>query len=193
MALQCAADSYSSRPWARLLVFLEASDLDDHALARAERFAALGYVALAWDLRGEGRVVDDLQEAMTQLQPLFDDPTPIRARALRALRILAARPEVDSERIAAIGFCFPISLELVRSGCRDQSGGRLPHPPRHSGARGRSWRDQGPRPGLHRCRRPVYTGKSSGWIRVRNARRRRRLANESLRPYCPRLQQSRGC
>jgi dienelactone hydrolase len=97
MAVQCAADSYSSRApaRARVPVFLEASDLDDHALARAVRFAALGSLALAWDLHCEGRVVDDLQEAMTQLQPLFDDPTRIHARALRALRILAARPEVD--------------------------------------------------------------------------------------------------
>jgi dienelactone hydrolase len=103
-------------PRAGVLVFPEAFGLDDHTTARAERLAALGYVSLACDLHGEGRVVGDLQEAMTQLQPLFDDPMRTRARALGALQALAARPEVDSERIVAIGFCFPMSLELARSG-----------------------------------------------------------------------------
>jgi dienelactone hydrolase len=103
-------------PRAGVLVFPEAFGLDEHAIERAERLAALGYVALACDLHGEGRVVDDLQEAMAQLQPLFDNPTRTRARAAGALLTLAARPEVDAARIAAIGFCFPMSIELARSG-----------------------------------------------------------------------------
>ena len=61
-------------PRAGVLVFPEAFGLDAHAIRRAERLAALGYVAIACDLHGEGRVIDDLQEAMTQLQPLFKDP-----------------------------------------------------------------------------------------------------------------------
>ncbi len=101
-----------------ILVFPEAFGLDANALARAEHLAELGYVALACDLHGEGRVVDDLQEAMTMLQPLFDDPMRIRARASGALQALAARPEVDEARIAAIGFCFPAPIELARSGAQ---------------------------------------------------------------------------
>jgi dienelactone hydrolase len=103
-------------PRAGVLVFPEAFGLDEHAIERAERLAALGYVALACDLHGEGRVVDDLQEAMAKLQPLFDNPMRNRARAAGALLTLATRPEVDAARIAAIGFCFPMSLELARSG-----------------------------------------------------------------------------
>ncbi len=103
-------------PRAGVLVFPEAFGLDARAIRRAERLAALGYVAVACDLHGEGRVIDDLQEAMTQLQPLFEDPARTRARALGALLALGARPEVDQARIAAIGFCFPMPLELARSG-----------------------------------------------------------------------------
>jgi dienelactone hydrolase len=44
-----------------VLVFPEAFGLDAHAVSRAERLAALGYVAIACDLHGEGRVIDDLQ------------------------------------------------------------------------------------------------------------------------------------
>ncbi len=103
-------------PRAGVLVFPEAFGLDAHAIGRAERLAGLGYVALASDLHGDGRVVDALPEAMALLQPLFDDPTRTRARASGALQALAARPEVDAARIAAISFCFPMSLELARSG-----------------------------------------------------------------------------
>jgi dienelactone hydrolase len=106
----------ASGPRAGVLVFPEAFGLDAHAIRRAERLAALGYVTVACDLHGEGRVIDDLQEAMTQLQPLFDDPARTRARASGALLALGARPEVDRARIAAISFCFPMSLELARSG-----------------------------------------------------------------------------
>jgi dienelactone hydrolase len=103
-------------PRAGVLVFPEAFGLDKHAVGRAERLAALGYVALACDLHGQGLVVDDLQEAMALLQPLFDDPSRTLARASGALLALAARPEVDAARIAAISFCFPMALELARSG-----------------------------------------------------------------------------
>ena len=101
---------------AGVLVFPEVFGLDEHAIVRAQRLAALGYVALACDLHGDGRVVDDLHQAMTELQPLFDDPMRTRARASGALLALAARPEVDRARIAAMSFCFPMALELARSG-----------------------------------------------------------------------------
>ena len=103
-------------PRAGVLVFPEAFGLGAHAIGRARRLAALGYVALACDLHGEGQFVDDLQAAMGLLQPLFDDPSRTRARASGALQALIGRPEVDAARVAAIGFCFPMPLELARSG-----------------------------------------------------------------------------
>jgi dienelactone hydrolase len=106
----------AAAPRAGVLLFPEAFGLNAHAIERAERLAALGYVALACDLHGDGLLVDDLSEAMARLQPLFDDPSRTRARATGALLALAARPEVDAARIAAISFCFPMALELARSG-----------------------------------------------------------------------------
>ena len=105
-------------PRAGVLVFPEAFGLGEHAIGRAERLAALGYVALACDLHGEGRVVTALDEAMGLLTPLFADPQRTRARAAGGLHALTARPEVDAARIASIGFCFggTMSLELARSG-----------------------------------------------------------------------------
>ena len=108
----------ASGPRAGVLVFPEAFGLGEHAIARAERLAAMGYIGLACDLYGEGRIVDDLQEAIGLLQPLFADPMRTRARAAGGLQALVSRPEVDPARVASIGFCFggTMSLELARSG-----------------------------------------------------------------------------
>ncbi len=105
-------------PRAAVLVFPEAFGLSRHSISRAERLASMGYVALACDLHGDARLVDDLQEAIGLLQPLFADPSKIRARAAGGLHALTARAEVDVGRIAAIGFCFggTMALELARAG-----------------------------------------------------------------------------
>ena len=101
-----------------VLVFPEAFGLGEHALSRARRLAALGYAALACDLHGDGRLIDDLQEAIALLQPLYAEPARTRARAGAGLAALTARAEVDASRTAAIGFCFggTMALELARSG-----------------------------------------------------------------------------
>jgi dienelactone hydrolase len=103
---------------AGVLVFPEAFGLGEHAISRARSLAAMGYVALACDLHGDGRVVDGLEEAVGLLKPLFEDPERTRARAKGALQALVARPEADAGRIASIGFCFggTMSLELARAG-----------------------------------------------------------------------------
>jgi dienelactone hydrolase len=107
-----------SEPKAGVLVFPEAYGLNKHALSRAEKLAGLGYAALACDLHGEALVVDDLSVSIGMLDGLYADPSKTRARAMGGLRALADRPEVDSRRIGAIGFCFggTMALELARSG-----------------------------------------------------------------------------
>src|SRR3712207_5574867 len=64
-----------------VLVFPEAFGLGDHAKSRAERLAGLGYVALACDLHGDGRIVHDLNEALELVGPLRAEPARARARA----------------------------------------------------------------------------------------------------------------
>ncbi len=105
-------------PRAGVLVFPEAFGLGPHAISRAERLAALGYVALACDLHGQAEVIEDLGQAIGLIKPLMEDPMRNRARTEGALTALTARPEVDASRIAAIGFCFggTMALELARSG-----------------------------------------------------------------------------
>ncbi|AXQ28503.1 dienelactone hydrolase family protein [Solimonas sp. K1W22B-7] len=101
-----------------VLVFPEAYGLNEHAIERAERLAQLGYVALAADMHGGGVVYSDTATLGPAIRSLFGDRAEWRARAQAALDALLAQPQVDRDRVAAIGFCFggATCLELARSG-----------------------------------------------------------------------------
>jgi dienelactone hydrolase len=101
-----------------VLVFHEGLGLGDFAMEKARQLAALGYVAFAADMFGERRQAKNLQEVATIVGGLRAEPARLRARALAALATLAALPQVDREKLAAIGFCFggSVVLELARSG-----------------------------------------------------------------------------
>jgi len=101
-----------------VLVFPEAFGLSQHAKNQAERLAGLGYMALACDLHGEGKLFADLKSVSGIIGELRNEPVHIRARAKGGLDALSARREVDSSKIAAIGYCFggTMALELARSG-----------------------------------------------------------------------------
>jgi len=167
---------------AGVLVFPEAFGISEHAISRAERLAKLGYVALACDLHGDGKLIDELQPAIAALEPLFADPSRTRARARGGLEALTARAEVDAARVAAIGFCFggTMALELARSGAQIaavvgfHSGLATAAPKVGCGC------DQGPGARVHRRRRPDDPGRSAGWVRGGDAGREGRLADASL-------------
>jgi dienelactone hydrolase len=101
-----------------VIVVHEAWGLGDHAMGRARRIAALGYVALAADLYGDRHICSDLGEAMNFIRPLAAEPTALRSRVGAAISALSALPQVDSSRMGAIGFCFggTTVLEAARGG-----------------------------------------------------------------------------
>jgi len=101
-----------------VLVFHEGLGLGEFAMERARRLAGLGYVALAADMFGDRRQATNLQEAATLVGGLRAEPEKLRARGRAALAALAALPQVDAGRLAAIGFCFggSVVLELAREG-----------------------------------------------------------------------------
>jgi dienelactone hydrolase len=101
-----------------ILVMPEAFGLGPHAKQRAERLAQIGYVALAGDPYGNGLIAKDLQEAMKHAGPLREDPVKFRKRGRSALDKLASLPQVDTSRLAAIGYCMggTFALELARDG-----------------------------------------------------------------------------
>src|SRR5258708_366145 len=98
-----------------VLVFHEGLGLGEFAMARAWRLAELGYVALAADMFGDRRQARNLQEVANLVGGLRNDPETLRARGRAALATLAALPQVDANRLGAIGFCFggTVALELA--------------------------------------------------------------------------------
>ena len=113
-----AWDDALAGPRPGVLVVHEWYGLNDFARQRAEELARLGYVALAADMYGGGRVAADAKEAASLSGALKQDRPLLRARAAATLAALQERPEVDRRRTAAIGYCFggTTVLELARAG-----------------------------------------------------------------------------
>jgi dienelactone hydrolase len=105
-------------PHPAVLVMHNAHGLGAQVRERALRLAEAGYVALASDMYGDGRYFAGPADAGAPFAALQDDPQRLRQRVLAAYQALSALPEVDAERIGAVGFCFggQCVLELARSG-----------------------------------------------------------------------------
>lgn len=89
-----------------VLVVHEWWGLNAYARQRAEQLAALGYVALAVDMYGGGRVAGHPKDAGSFAGAVMKDLPEARKRFEAALTFLAAQPEVDAGKLAAIGYCF---------------------------------------------------------------------------------------
>lgn len=92
---------------------------DDFARSRARQLAKDGYVALAVDMYGEGRVVDTPQEAGELAGGIYADMPGVGQERFRAAyEFLQSQPNVNPDNIAAIGYCFggSVVLRMVRLG-----------------------------------------------------------------------------
>jgi dienelactone hydrolase len=85
---------------------------------RADMLAKLGYVAFAADMYGKGVHADDHTQAAKLAGVFFNDRAAMRRRATAGLDQLKKLPNVDADKLAAIGYCFggTAVLELARMG-----------------------------------------------------------------------------
>ena len=99
-----------------VLVCHQGNGLTDHAKNRARMLAELGYVAFALDMYAE--VATSMEHAMALLSGLTRNPPELRKRASAGLQVLKAQASVDTNRLAAIGYCFGggVVLDMARSG-----------------------------------------------------------------------------
>jgi dienelactone hydrolase len=84
----------------------------------ARKFAERGYLAVCTDMYGAQFLGTSLEEAGRAFAENLADPVKQRARTVAWFDQIANRPDVDEERIAAVGFCYGgmTVLELARSG-----------------------------------------------------------------------------
>ena len=89
-----------------VLVVHEWWGLNDYAKSRARQLADLGYVAMAVDMYGDGKTASTPDEAMKLATPFYKDPQLAKTRLDAAMAKLRTYPEVDTNNIAAIGYCY---------------------------------------------------------------------------------------
>lgn len=101
-----------------ILVVHQWMGLTDYEKGRCQMLAKLGYVAFAADIYGKGVRPKTMQEAAAQAGKYKGDRALYRARLKAGLDQLKSEPQVDTSKLAAIGYCFggTGALELARSG-----------------------------------------------------------------------------
>jgi dienelactone hydrolase len=101
-----------------LLIAHEAPGLSQHTRDIAVRAAERGYVALALDYLGAGRLLTEMQAVMDQVSAWVSDPSTLRQCVKAAHDVLLARSDVDPARIGGLGYCFggQALIEYARTG-----------------------------------------------------------------------------
>lgn len=89
-----------------VLVIPEWWGLTDYPKMRAKELAKLGYVALALDIYGDGKIADNPKDAGALATPFYMHPDKAKARIDAAIAKLKTYPQVDASNIGAIGYCF---------------------------------------------------------------------------------------
>ena len=89
-----------------VLVVHEWWGLNDYARSRAERLAQMGYVAFALDMYGKGKSTTHPEQASAWMKAVNSNIDHWVQRAKAGLNVLKQQPRVDTDRLAAVGYCF---------------------------------------------------------------------------------------
>ncbi len=86
---------------------------NDYTRQRADMLAELGYTAIAIDMYGDGKQAAHPADAGKFMREAISNMPEAKARFAAALDLLKKHPSVDTEKIAAIGYCFGGSVVLT--------------------------------------------------------------------------------
>jgi len=101
-----------------VLVVPEWWGLVDYPEMRARKLAELGYIAMAIDMYGNGKIADNPGDAGKAAGPFYKDLKMTKSRFDAALAKLKTYSQADTNNIAAIGYCFGggVVLNIARLG-----------------------------------------------------------------------------
>ena len=89
-----------------VLIVHEWWGLNDYAKSRARQLAELGYLAFAIDMYGNAATADNPELAGKMSGPFYQDPKMAMQRFSAALDKIKTFAVADTNKIAAIGYCF---------------------------------------------------------------------------------------
>jgi dienelactone hydrolase len=95
-----------------VLVIPEWWGLTDYPRMRAKMLAEMGYLAMAVDIYGEGKLANNPEEAQKLATPFYTNPGEAKARLDAALAKAKTYQQADTSKTAAIGYCFGGSVVL---------------------------------------------------------------------------------
>jgi dienelactone hydrolase len=104
------ASTKNQRPG--ILVVHEWWGNNDYSRMRARKLAELGYIALAVDMYGDGKIASNPQEAQQLSGEVYKNIEALKDRMEAAEEKLKTYNETDKNNIGAIGYCFGGSVVL---------------------------------------------------------------------------------
>ncbi len=101
-----------------VLILPEWWGIGDYTRGRAKQLAALGYVAFAVDMYGEGKTAETPDEAGKLATPFYTSATLAKGRFDAAFAKIRTYKFADTNKVAAIGYCFggAMVLNMARAG-----------------------------------------------------------------------------
>lgn len=113
-----AWDDSAERPRPAVLVSHAWGGRGDFEQDKAMKLAELGYTGFAIDMYGKGVRGGNPEENAALMAPFMEDRQLLQQRIAQGVETLRQQSEADSERIAAIGYCFGglCVLDLARIG-----------------------------------------------------------------------------
>jgi dienelactone hydrolase len=107
-----AYDEKKTGPRPVILIVHEWWGLTDYPRMRAKMLAEMGYLAMAVDMYGEGKLAEDPKDAQAAAMPFYTDPQMAKARLDAAMSKVKSLPQADTSQVVAIGYCFGGSMVL---------------------------------------------------------------------------------
>lgn len=86
---------------------------NEYVRKRADMLAALGYIAIAADMYGDGKLGNNPKEAGALAGAFYSNPALAKERIEAAVNKIKEYPETDASQMACIGYCFGGSMSLT--------------------------------------------------------------------------------